>query len=29
MDPEPIKGSKTLTKKSQEKIAINPMEKNK
>ena len=29
MDPEPIKGSKTLTKKNQEKIAINPMEKNK
>ena len=29
VDPEPIKGSKTLTKKSQEKIAINPMEKNK
>ena len=28
-DLEPIKGSKTLTKKSQEKIAINPMEKNK
>ena len=29
MDPEPIKGSKTLTKKSQEKITINPMENNK
>ena len=28
-DLEPIKGSKTLTKKGQEKIAINPMEKNK
>ena len=29
MDPEPVKGNKTLTKKSQNKIAINPMEKNK
>ena len=27
MDPEPIKGSKTLTKKTQEKITINPLEK--
>ena len=26
-DPEPVKGSKTLTKKTQEKITINPMEK--
>jgi len=26
-DPEPVKGSKTLTKKTQEKIAINPTEK--
>jgi len=26
-DPEPVKGSKTLTKKTQEKIAINPLEK--
>ena len=26
-DPEPIKGSKTLTKKTQEKVTINPMEK--
>ena len=26
-DPEPIKGSKTLTKKTQEKITINPLEK--
>ena len=26
-DPEPVKGSKTLTKKTQEKIAINPFEK--
>ena len=26
-DPEPVKGSKTLTKKTQEKVAINPMEK--
>ena len=25
-DPEPVKGSKTLTKKTQEKITINPME---
>ena len=28
-DPEPVKGSKTLTKKTQEKITINPMEKHK
>ena len=27
IDPEPISGSKTLTKKSQNKIAINPLEK--
>ena len=26
-DLDPIKGSKTLTKKTQEKVAINPMEK--
>ena len=26
-DPEPVSGSKTLTKKSQNKIAINPTEK--
>ena len=26
-DPEPVKGSKTLTKKTQEKITINPTEK--
>ena len=26
-DPEPIKGSKTLTKKTQEKVTINPVEK--
>jgi hypothetical protein len=26
-DPQPVKGSKTLTKKTQEKIAINPTEK--
>ena len=26
-DPEPVKGSKTLTKKTQEKVTINPMEK--
>ena len=26
-DPEPVSGSKTLTKKSQNKIAINPQEK--
>ena len=26
-DPEPVKGSKTLTKKTQEKITINPLEK--
>ena len=26
-DPEPVKGSKTLTKKTQEKISINPTEK--
>ena len=26
-DPEPIKGSKTLTKKTQEKDTINPIEK--
>ena len=26
-DPEPVKGSKTLTKKTQDKITINPMEK--
>ena len=26
-DPEPVKGSKTLTKKTQEKVAINPLEK--
>ena len=26
-DPEPVSGSKTLTKKSQNKIAINPLEK--
>ena len=26
-DPEPVKGSKTLTKKSQEKVTINPLEK--
>ena len=26
-DPEPIKGSKTLTKKTQEKVTINPIEK--
>ena len=26
-DPEPVKGSKTLTKKTKEKIAINPTEK--
>ena len=26
-DPEPVKGSKTLTKKSQEKVTINPVEK--
>ena len=26
-DPEPVKGSKTLTKKSQQKVTINPMEK--
>ena len=28
-DPEPVKGSKTLTKKTQEKVTINPMEKHK
>ena len=28
-DPEPVKGSKTLTKKTQEKVAINPIEKHK
>ena len=28
-DPEPVKGSKTLTKKTQENITINPMEKHK
>ena len=26
-DPEPVKGSKTLTKKTQEKVTINPVEK--
>ena len=26
-DPEPVKGSKTLTKKTQEKITVNPTEK--
>ena len=26
-DPEPVKGSKTLTKKTQENVTINPMEK--
>ena len=26
-DPEPVKGSKTLTKKTQEKVTINPIEK--
>ncbi len=26
-EPEPVKGSKTLTKKSQEKVTINPVEK--
>ncbi len=26
-DPEPVKGSKTLTKKTQEKVTINPLEK--
>ena len=26
-DPEPVKGSKTLTKKTQEKVVINPQEK--
>ena len=26
-DPEPVKGSKTLTKKAQEKVTINPLEK--
>jgi hypothetical protein len=26
-DPEPVSGSKTLTKKTQEKITINPLEK--
>ncbi len=26
-DPEPVKGGKTLTKKTQEKVTINPMEK--
>ena len=28
-DPEPVKGSKTLTKKTQEKVAINPIDKHK
>ena len=26
-DPEPVKGSKTLTKKTQDKVTINPAEK--
>ena len=28
-DPEPVKGSKTLTKKTQQKVTYNPMEKHK